>query len=303
MANKYKYSFALHSAWNYQNELEELDKYSENGWQLVKAALFHRKYVKNEKIRYRYQLDFRRIEDKGRYIETFREQGWEYVDSTINGWHYFRKIYDPSLPEEEYEIFTDRESFNDMKKSWARIAFPIDIFDGILAVIYGIKLIKAPSVPLLILFLTFLIGFSVLFRGVLIMRDPELKRKRNRKWDSAFITVFFFTIILGVSSGIFLLGKRPNFSVNRIPEANEEALNNARIVDFEVEYPDNYFLDLGIESRNPMTFEVVKESGEPVYKVTDTSFHEDDIRLNLKKGKYYFSVSCDTDYNLSCNLN
>ena len=23
MANKYKYSFALHSAWNYQNEVEE----------------------------------------------------------------------------------------------------------------------------------------------------------------------------------------------------------------------------------------------------------------------------------------
>ena len=303
MANKYKYSFALHSAWNYQNEVEEMDKYSENGWQLVKAALFHRKYVKNEKIRYRYQLDFRRIEDKGRYIETFREQGWEYVDSTINGWHYFRKIYDPSLPEEEYEIFTDRESFNAMKKNWARIALVIAILGGIMALIYGIKLIMVPSVPFLLLFLTFLIEFSVLFRGVLIMRAKESKRKRNRYRDSVLITVFFLTIILGTSSGIFLSGKRPNITVNRIPEANEESVNNERFGGFEVKYPDNYFLDLGIESKDPMTFEVVNESGETVYKITDSSFHEDDIRLNLKKGTYYFSMSCDTYYNLSCNIN
>ena len=299
----YKYSFTLHSAWNYQNELEEMDKYSENGWQLVKAALFHRKYVKNDKIRYRYQLDFRRIEDKGRYIETFREQGWEYVDSTVNGWHYFRKIYDPSLPEEEYEIFTDRESYNDMKKSWARIAFAVDIIVGILAVIYGIKLIKAPSVPLLLFFLTFLIEFIVLFRGILIMRNPELQRKRSRQWDSVFITVFFFTIILGASSGIFLSNKRPNFSVNWISEANEESVSDERIVDFEVRYSDNYYLDLGIESKDPMTFEVVNESGEAVYKITDTSLHEDDIKLNLKKGTYYVSMSCDKFYHLSCNLN
>ena len=83
MAKNYKYSFKLYSSWNYENELEDLNKYSERGWQLVKDGMFHRKFVKNENIRYRYQMDFRRIEDKVRYIETFREQGWDTLILTL----------------------------------------------------------------------------------------------------------------------------------------------------------------------------------------------------------------------------
>ena len=206
MAKNYKYSFKLYSSWNYENELEDLNKYSERGWQLVKDGMFHRKFVKNENIRYRYQMDFRRIEDKGRYIETFREQGWEYVDSNFNVCHFFRKIYDPSLPEEEYEIFTDRESLHEMNNRWARIAFVACIFFGIMALLPGIKMIKTPSVFLLLNFITNMVVFIVLLRGFLIMRNPE--SKKNRRGDSIFITVFLAAVILGASGSIFLMTSR-----------------------------------------------------------------------------------------------
>ena len=103
---KYKRKFGFYSAWNYELEIEDLNKMSEQGWQLIRGGgLFSNKFKKNPDIQYRYQLDFQpSIEDKGRYIETFREQGWEYVNSTFNGWHYFRKLYDATKPEEEYEI-------------------------------------------------------------------------------------------------------------------------------------------------------------------------------------------------------
>ena len=109
MAAEYKRSFRMYSAWNYMQEVEDLNKMSDEGWQLVRGGCFHSKFVKNPDIRYRYQLDYQKIDDMARYIEIFREQGWEYVNSTFNGWHYLKKLYDPALPDEAYEIFTDRE--------------------------------------------------------------------------------------------------------------------------------------------------------------------------------------------------
>ena len=102
MSKEYKTSYRAYAAWNYQKEIEDLNAASDQGWQLVKGGCFHSRFVKNPNLRYRYQLDYRKIEDLGRYIETFREQGWEYINSTFIGWHYFRKLYDPSAPEEEY---------------------------------------------------------------------------------------------------------------------------------------------------------------------------------------------------------
>ena len=67
-------------------EVEDLNKMSDEGWQLVRGGCFQSKFVKNPDIRYRYQLDYQKIDDMARYIEIFREQGWEYVNSTFNGW-------------------------------------------------------------------------------------------------------------------------------------------------------------------------------------------------------------------------
>ena len=94
MAGETKTSFKMYSAWNYQKEIEDLNKASLEGWQLKKGGGFHSTFVKNPDVCYRYQLDYGRIDDMGRYIETFREQGWEYINSTFNNWHYFRKAYD-----------------------------------------------------------------------------------------------------------------------------------------------------------------------------------------------------------------
>ena len=72
-----------------------------------------------------------------RYDETFRDAGWERVNSTANGWHIFRKAYDKSLPDEEYEIYTDEQSRVEMLKRWRNVCFificivPINIFNSL----------------------------------------------------------------------------------------------------------------------------------------------------------------------------
>lgn len=126
---------AVYAAWDYELELEHLNEMSEKGWQLIHGGCFHTKYERNENVVYRYQLDHNmKIENRMRYIDTYREQGWEYINSTFNGWHYFRKVYDPAKPAEEYEIYSDRPSKEEMTGRLSRLLMVLAVLVGILFV-------------------------------------------------------------------------------------------------------------------------------------------------------------------------
>ena len=300
MERQYKNVYKIYSAWNYEKEVEDLNKASEEGWQLVRGYGFHCRFVKNDSVRYRYQLDYGRIEDIGRYIETFREQGWEYVNSTFNGWHYFRKLYDPSLPEEAYEIFTDRESMQEMNSRWARLALIVTIAIGILAVLYLVQVIRTPKLPAIVLFATFAVELVVLLRGIGIMRNAAASR--SRKGDSRFMVVFFAVIIIGAVSGSALAATRPYIGGSMRAGDVDGPVTDNRFGDFNVRYPDNYYLDLDIEAPAPVTLEVIDEKGEAVFSRTETDFHGENLRLRLPKGTYRFSMSCTSGYNLEYHL-
>ena len=300
MSKEYKTSFKSYAAWNYQKEIEDLNKASLDGWQLVKGGCFHSKFRKNPDICYRYQLDYRKIEDMGRYIETFREQGWEYINSTFNGWHYFRKLYDPARPEEEYEIFTDRESLNEMNSRWARLALIIGTMLSILALIIGIRIFRTLTLPRLSQFLLLAIEGAVLIRGGLIMKNPD--SSRSRKGEGVLLAVFFAVIILGCTAMIVLLYNRPNMTTSQQASSIDEPIIDSRWNAFKVQYPDNYYLDLDMKSDAPMTFSVLNEKNEVVFTKTGEDFHGKDIRLKLSRGTYEFSMSAETGFSLACSI-
>ena len=182
MSEQYRRKFKIYSAWNYQGETADLDLASEKGWQLVKPGFFSNRFVYNPDVRYRYQLDFQKVDDMGRYIETFREQGWEYIRSTFNGWHYFRKLYDPSLSEEDYMIYHDSESTKDMNRRWARVALIVTIFLALFAVFWGVMMIIKPKLPALIQLILFLIETAVLLRGSIIMLRSVYRNQKYFKF-------------------------------------------------------------------------------------------------------------------------
>ena len=225
----YKTSFKAYSAWNYEQEIEDLNKASEQGWQLVKGGCFYSRFEENPDIRYRYQVDFGRVDNIGRYIETFREQGWEYINSTFNGWHYFRKLYDPSLPEEEYEIFTDRQSLSEMQHRWGRFAMILGIVIFLFAILFAVRAYRQFNLPHVIAVLLFLIESTVLTRGASIMNDAD--SSKNRKGSNAFLAVFMAVIVIGAASMITLEALRPGFTSNQsatsmdIPKVDEEWLD------------------------------------------------------------------------------
>jgi len=166
--------FGVYSAWDYAREIEDLNKMSGKGWQLVKGGLLANKYKKNDNVQYRYQLDFNKnIDDMGRYIETFREQGWEYINSTINGWHYFRKLYDSSLPQEEYEIYCDNQSLKEMQDNWKKMAIRMSVVLGLAFLLELFATIRDFNLTSISLCVTLFIEFVMLLRGVIVMRKPQ----------------------------------------------------------------------------------------------------------------------------------
>ena len=294
MGKQYKTSYKMYSAWNYDLEIEDLNKASAEGWQLVKGGCFSSKFKYNPDICYRYQMDYQpHIEDIGRYIETFREQGWEYINNTFNGWYYFRKIYDPTLPEDQYEIFTDRASISEMNGRWAKLATGLSLFMAIYILIELGFYIWQPKLPTLITILLFGFMLFVFVRAILIMRNPD-KKKSNPK-DGILLAAFFGTVILNCILTIVGVELRPSHNgtfaadyYDAIPASYEDAVHWNTI---KVAYPDNYFLDLKVEAEKPITLTILNETGDAIYTLTETSYEISNKKLYLKKGEYDFYLS------------
>ncbi|MBR4655577.1 MAG: DUF2812 domain-containing protein [Oscillospiraceae bacterium] len=289
MAKDRKSSWRAYTAWDYEKELEDLDKASREGWQLVRGGCFHNKFVKNPAVRYRYQLDFGRIEDMGRYIETFREQGWEYVNSTFNGWHYFRKAWDPALPDSAYEIYTERSGLPEMEKRWIRIAGIVGMVLLSFAGFWLWSTIRRFQLPNLIMTLMLAVEAGFLLRGWYIMRSPNSPRKRGG--ESRLFALLLAVILLGSAAAITLTYLRPHFSTSQQADSAEYPAEDNDWLDFTVKYPDNYYLDLKMQSEDPMTFSIVNEAGEVVFTRTETDFEARDLRLRLPAGQYRYRLS------------
>lgn len=291
---EYKRKFGIYAAWNYELEAEDLNKMSEKGWQLIKGGLFSNRFRKNTEVQYRYQLDFQPgIEDKGRYIETFREQGWEYVNSTFNGWHYFRKLYDPSRPEEEYEIFTDTASMREMNNRWTIVGMVLAFLLTVCFVRKLASMILFPNVLALVQVIYEGFILAVFIRGIVVMKNTE--KPKNARLDKVLIAIFFVWMIAGAMIGGKVVEGRPTFSLMNM--SAEYAPISADLEEatewlvFDVNYEDNYYMDVEVEASAQLCISVVAETGEIIYTFTAEEYEEDNIRLHLKKGRYsvYFS--------------
>ena len=294
---KYKRKFGIYAAWNYELEVEDLNKMSEQGWQLIKGGCFSNKFKKNTEIQYRYQLDFQpSIEDKGRYIETFREQGWEYVSSTFNGWHYFRKLYDVTKPEEEYEIFTDVSSIKEMNNRWATVGMVLAL---LWFLCFARKLCSMIMYPNVLTFaqVVYLGGILAVFiRGIVVMKNAE--KPKNARLDKGLMVLFLVWVIGGAIIGSKLMENRPMFNYShisgefgQIPELSADLEEATEWLAFDVNYEDNYYIDIEIDTSSPLCISVVSETGEIIHTLTEEDYKEKNIRLHLKKGSYsiYFS--------------
>ncbi len=197
---KTKRTVKMFAAWDYEFEEQEFNRMSEQGWQLVSGGSFSQKYEYDDSVVYRYQLDYNNdVSDMTRYEETFRDAGWERVNSTLNGWHVFRKAYDPALPQEEYEIYTDDQSRNEMLKRWRRVCY---IGFGMVLINFGndLRILDTSDAGFIGVGLMLACGmtFGMLIAGVLNINRMLGGQKNKRPYPMKFFIIMLFLLLVAI---------------------------------------------------------------------------------------------------------
>ena len=286
--------FGVYAAWSYQKEIEDLNKQSENGWQLVKGGLFSNKFVKNEDVRYVYQLDYNpNVDDKARYIETFREQGWEYINSLVNGWHYFRKIYDQSLPEEEYQIYCDNQDLSEMHSRWRKAAIRLSVLVGLMFLVELYMNIRKVRLPGVLLCAILFIEFIILMCGNVVLKNKKLDSAKKGNKISLLMGILFAGLILNIVSMCYRPEDSKMSALDYGPVKSEAP---AEIYTTKIYYPDFYHFNFRGSLGNSVELIMVnKDNGSELFKVQISPDSEGKIdftkKMNfLKPGKY--SIYC-----------
>lgn len=279
---KLKVSHKVYAAWDYEKELKELDQKSRDGWQLVKGGCFRSVFEQDNKVVYRYQLDYNTdIENRMRYIETFCEQGWEYISSTFNGWHYFRKLYDPQVSEEEYEIYTDSSGISEMEQRWLKLSsilLVVLIIMGVVMLVMGVRYPEWTRVPMLLLYVDF-----VAFIGI---GRRKIKRKGGYEGKVFSLSAMVYIAVACWLIGIILAAARPDCRAT----LEGQGIIGMAGEKFKVNYKDNYYLDLEIDSEIPIEFKIVDESENVAYSNSEMTVNEENIRLKLSRGEYQVRI-------------
>ena len=201
-------SHKVYAAWEYKQEEKDLNEASKNGLQLLKGGCFRSQYIQDDSVRYIYQLDFCHPDNKARYIECFEDAGWQYINSTFNGWHYFRRPYEENVSPEDVKIYTDQESLYEMENRWInilRLCSIITLIAGIWytgLVLFGNNGITPSAVALIIEAFIFFLLSACLFSAV-----HSIKRVREGLEATYILPLqYVFTImIIGFAVGAVLI--------------------------------------------------------------------------------------------------
>lgn len=304
---KIKRTFKTYAAWNFDKEIEQYNQMSEKGWHAIKMGCFHQTYEWDDTISYRFQIDYNALsmDERYRYITTFEEQGWEYINSTFNGWHAFRKKYRPELPEEEYEIYTDNSSKNEMLGRWMRLA-------GILSLLAGFQFfsrlwtfVAQISLANLCFMLEFLLALILLGGGWLSMRRMRAGRPAKRR-SPAGITIMGMLIMCVLA--LVLMFHRPVQTCSMKTSAGPYLYSNHTGEDyviqfcFQVSYHDFYYLTWESKNDVPLKVAVIDEDGNVVKVIEGENMEFPNVRLNLTSGTYSIGITVDDSVSENENI-
>ncbi len=282
MKNK-KHRLAVYPAWEYRRELDDLNALSDEGWQLQRGGCFHSVFYRDETARYRYALDYNnRIDDPARYRDTFAEQGWEFVSDTFNGWHFFRKRYDPSLPPEEYEIYTDEQSVQDMAGRWSRLGYTFGGVELAVTVVNGLMALRRPSVTGIAITLACLVLGVMILVGARRIRRPAAGGKPRGSMGWCFGAVF---AILAVA---LLFGVLRCYQTSSTEYVYDPAAS-PWTWEFSVPLPDFYTLEAEAETPALVEVTVSHKDGKAVENMGGTDLRGK-ATMFLLPGKYTVAI-------------
>ena len=284
--------------WEADEEIAELNRQSEKGWQLIKGGIYD-KLVRDDSAVYRYQIDYHEKPDE-RYYETFGEQGWQYV-CKYNDFNYFRKPYDPSLPESEYEIYTDDESYRQSYKSLFRERI-------LLAVLYAfvvslncinifVKNMFSDAVNIFIGAAFMVCELMFIFIAVMVYKKMNNRDKKMGAMGK-ITKVGTFIALLMILATPWLIGIDNMHSdpllCNMTWGASDPVTHE---LDINVERTGKFRLDLDYTCGNgTLDVKIVDDEGNELFVQEPTADCEiDDMPIRLKEGHYTMLVHVGED--------
>ncbi len=292
-----KRSTKLYAIWDYEIEIEDLNRESENGWQLIQGKCFGNKFEKDNSVIYRYQLDYNNaIGNENEYFNMFKEQGWEYINSTFNGWHYFKKVYDPTQQESEYQIYTDISSKKGMVSKFVRLMLLVTtaVLLSNFALLYSfIESPKIASSGVVFLFLCILYLPIKTLVGAKKMVQEKIPKRRTK--IGAYFVVLCLLMLLSIAgnSGQVIVHMDNSYMVT------EDTRVNSFI--YMTEMSDFYYVDLKTMDKFETKIVISDTEGNIKYEKSGINLVENHKRIFLQKGEYICTITCIGDIKTDCN--
>lgn len=275
----------LYAAWEYEKEESDLNSYSQNGWQLVHGGCFSSTFEKDASVRYVYQLDYNpKVKDIERYKEVFEEQGWTYINSTFNGWHYFRKLYREGAGEDEYKIYTDPQSLREMQNRWVNLVNILSIFYLLGLALFTFAWFSERNPIFLVDIFTFIFGIFVFQKGARTLKNKgEGKVSRMNLSMNAIIFVLIASLVVIFASVRWNNGY--TYITNFSGSANEESesIFNTLNVSREKNYRLNADIDI---TRGTVGLIIMDPEGNIIYNEEGMDYTISNAKIHLKKGQY-----------------
>lgn len=180
-----KIKFGWFTVPEWEKEQEWLGKQHKKGWKLINATLpgfYTFEECTPEDVVY--QLDYNQegLENRGEYIQMFRDCGWEYV-AEMAGYSYFRKPVSEMRGDKE-EIFSDDASKMDMihRVYKGRVSILLVIFfcTIIPQLLMQLNNHSEAGMALLWLFVALFVAYVIIFVKFAVMYWKVKKRMENR---------------------------------------------------------------------------------------------------------------------------
>ena len=281
-----KRRYTMYPAWEYKQEIADMNALSDKGWQLKKGGCFRSVFYWNDTARYRYALDYNNhIDDPARYRDTFAEQGWEFLNDTFNGWHFFRKRYDPSLPPEEYEIYTDEQSVREMAGRWSRLGYAFGAVELAATAANGLMALRRPSVTGILITLACLVLGIVILTGAWRIRHPHVAGKPRKSLHWCFTTAISL-LALGLLFGVLRYYQSSSSEYVYDPSAPPWTW------EMSAPLPDFYTMDVEADTDAMVKITVTDKNGKVLAEMGGEDLQAEKT-LFLWPGKYDVTVQYD----------
>ncbi len=317
---KTKRVFFNFGMWEIKEIAKYFDRMSAEGWQVKKVGAFTIHFTRDTTVRYRHQVDCHSGAADSRYLSAFTEQGWEHIKGFESGLKYFRKPYDPALPESEYEIYTDEQSYKEMLDKSIKRQVGLTITYFCIALMYSIvgmcNGLDAKSMDFLGMLyyadgVMFLIC-AILFLTTAIQLGRLKKGKKTNIKGSTVNTLSYIAcalfLVFVIGGGVVALSRNvrtrldTNIAIGEVVEQYNDTLN------FSIDKTGYYYLDLDMEAeKGSVGVEIKNADGEVVFdaETVNGKYSVDDECIRFTEGDYTAELTAPagtTDAEFSVNL-